>query len=155
MTNPTDRNSKRAQWAGQLYDLLVQYPEGLTGPDVQDILDWDANQFGAAVQALRDIFSDDGDSITVVCEPQGQREPWLYILVDGAATTNEDDSRWVGIMLNHIERRLKTMRNVLATGIKATRATSIIGRKVRIYHLHITRAQDEVRLLHNTDGLPE
>lgn len=148
-------HSRRAGLAGELYDLLANHAEGMTGPDIQDALDWDANKFATAVQALRDVFSQEGDSITLVAEPQGSREPWLYILIDGSAITDEEKSRWTSIMVNHIERRILTMRNALATGKKATRANSTIGKKVRIYHLHIERALEEVRLLGNEDGLSE
>jgi hypothetical protein len=118
--------TKRAERARQLYDYAVGKPEGFTYEEVERDLGWERVRFFGVVRELRLILGDD-DEITLPCEPQGPREPWLYRLVG-----NYDDVRpWVVNRLGDMEARIETLSAVAHTCARVTDARSIEGRKAR------------------------
>jgi len=134
-----------AQRAEQLFDLLTD--GDLTSAQIIDKTGWSYSQFLKAVQSLRDILAANGDVISVVAEPQGGREPWLYALRAGKTIINAEDSRWVINRLGDAQRRVTTILHVLQVAKETLDGRTIEGKKARIYHLHITRAQEEIAML--------
>lgn len=131
--------------AEQLYDLLSNGDK-----DSRSIIDetgWAHYQFLKAVQKLRDILAANGDVISVVAEPNGPRQPWLYGLRAGQSIVDAERSRWAPNRLQDAERRIMTIGHVLEVAVNATDGRTVEGKKARIYHLHIKRAQEEVALI--------
>ena len=92
--------------AEQLFDLAVRHPQGFTRVDVESELGWDNTRLSQVARTLRETLRN--DTITLTCDPQGQREPWLYRLVG----TPADASKWVKNRLKDTETRLATMKHV-------------------------------------------
>lgn len=133
------------QRAGELYDLLAN--GGLTSHQIIDKMSWSYSQFMSAVQKLRDILAANGDIISVVAEPQAAREPWLYSLQAGKVILDTEKSQWLPNRLQDTERRIKTIQHVLEVAVNSLDGRTTEGKKARIYHLHIKRAQEEVVML--------
>lgn len=133
-------------------ELLQRLREGdADRPTICAELGWSRVDLRTAVQALRDELADQGMEHSVVAEPHGHKQPWLYGLrsgneIIGATSTDGTDSRWVPNRLDDAERRLKTIKNVLKVAVKATDGRTLLGRKARIYALHLSRAEEEVAL---------
>lgn len=133
---------KRAE---ELYDILSNGDQ--TSHQITDKMVWSHWQLMSAVQNLRDILAANGDVISVTAEPQGHREPWLYGLRAGKAIIDTETSQWLPNRLQDTERRIKTIRHVLEAAVNSLDGRTTDGKKARIYHLHITRAQEEVAML--------
>jgi hypothetical protein len=133
---------KRAE---ELFDLLTG--GDLTSAEIVDKTGWRYSQFLKAVQTLRDILAANGDVISVTAEPQGSRETWLYSLRAGKQIVDAEQSRWVINRLQDAERRVETIAHVLEVAVNSLDGRTTEGRKARVYHLHIKRAQEEVALL--------
>ena len=131
--------------AGELFDMLEA--GDLSSAEVCRRTGWTHGQFLQAVQTLRDICSSEGDVISVVAEPQGAREPWLYSLKAGTMMMDVANSRWIPNRLRDSERRLKTIVHVLDAASASLDGRSAPGRRSRIYGLHIHRAIEEVTML--------
>jgi len=144
--------SKKAaeKYAEELYDLLTN--GDATSHEIMDKLGWSYSQFQAATQKLRDLLAADGDVISVVADSQGRSGPWLFGLRGGGAIVDAEQSRWVPNRLADAERRIKTISHVLEVAVNALDGRTTEGKKARIYHLHITRAQEEVALMSTDSG---
>ena len=135
----------RDERAGVLFDLLVEGDQ--TYLTIGEATGWDRHKVYAAVQRLRDVLADNEDVISVVAEPQGRGEPWVYRLAHGAQIVDAEHSQWIIGRFGDAERRLKTINHVLAAAVVALDGRSVEGRKARIYRLHLTRAEEEVAML--------
>jgi hypothetical protein len=135
-----------------LFDLLANSPDGMTAEDICYAEDWSGAQFRAALQWLRDNLGT-GDTLTVIAEPNGFREPWLYRLIDGGQVVDGEASRWVNNRTNDLDRRLLTLMSVLATAVRSTDGRSAKGRKARALQVHMTRALEDIRMI-DADGGP-
>lgn len=135
------------RWEERATDLFNMLVEGdQTYETVCDALDWDRQWFYKAVQTLRDELAG-GDSISVVCEPQGKGEPWLYSLRAGNVVIDAEDDFWLNNRFGDTERRILTIRHVIDTAVRATTGRTVLGKKARIYQLHLKRAEEEVAML--------
>lgn len=143
------RGDATVKRAGQIFDLLVS--GDLTSHQIIGKLGCGYAPFMKGIQALRDLLAASGDVISVVAEPQGFHEPWLYGLRAGQQIVSPEDSRWAPNRLQDAERRIKTIKHVLEVAINSTDGRTTEGKKARIYHLHINRALEEVQLL-GVDG---
>jgi hypothetical protein len=139
------RETKDAERAAELFDLLSARDRTIS--EVRALTGWNSYQYGKAVQRLRDILAADGDDINVVAEPQGHREGWLYGLRAGSAIVDASESQWVPNRMKDAERRLKTIKHVMQAAVSATDGRSVVGKKARIWALHLTRAEEEITLI--------
>lgn len=139
------KRNKHAERAEVLFDLLADGDH--TYETIQDKTGWTRGQVLKAVQKLRDILATNGDVISVVAEPQGKRDPWVYRLKGGKDILDAEQSQWVINRLQDTERRVATIENVLAVAVNALDGRTTHGKKARIYHLHIKRAREEVALM--------
>ncbi len=135
-----------------LFDILAE--GDCTSADILDRTSWSYSQFMEAVQRLRDICAASGDVISVTAEPRGSREAWMYSLKAGKAIVDAEQSRWIINRLGDAERRVETMQHVLDVAVNSLDGRTLAGRKARIYHLHVKRAQEEVALLIGQNELP-
>jgi len=74
---------KRDDIAGMIYDVLADTPDGLTIYDIAEEIDLPVYSCRNAMRNARLALAEGQDTLFVVAEPQGPREPWLYRLVDG------------------------------------------------------------------------
>jgi hypothetical protein len=134
--------------AGILFDLLVEGEQ--TYITIRARTGWSRTKIIKTVQVLRDILGD-GDEISVTCEPQGKCEPWLYALRAGEHIIDSSESAWLPNRFGDAERRLMTIRHVLDAAVQGLDGRTAIGRKARIYRMHLRRAEEEIALL-SSDG---
>jgi len=113
--------------AGLLFDYAVVHPDGFTNEQAVHDLGWtDISVFNEAARALRLILAD--DTITLVCDPMGQHERWLYRLV-GAYT---DARAWSSNRLRDMEARLETVHAVASTMVRVTDGRTFDGKKAKL-----------------------
>lgn len=141
-----------ADRAAVLFDLLVEGDK--TSAELIQITGWSYKQWQKATQALRDILAANDDVISVVAEPQGESQPWLYRLQAGKVIVDPEQSRWVLNRLQDAERRITTIEHVLDVAVNSLDGRTVAGKKARIYRLHIKRAREEVALMTGEDQLP-
>lgn len=131
--------------AGALFDLLADGDQDYE--TIREATGWSRGQIIKTVQRLRDILAANDDEIQVVCEPQGQWEPYVYRLKGGKEILDAEKSRWaIGRTLD-LDRRGRTLEAVLSVAVRATDGRTLPGKKARIWHLHIKRAREEVALM--------
>jgi hypothetical protein len=114
---------------------------------------WNRQQFVKAVQTLRDILSDNNDTISVTAEPRGRWRCWMYGLRGGGTMLNPEESEWIGNRIRDLDRRIPTIVAVVNTAANGTDGRSVLGRKARAYQKHLTRAMEDVaEITSNMDG---
>ena len=132
-----------AERVGDLFDYAVAHPDGFTYVDVENDLGWDRGLFSWVARNLRAEFAD--DSVNLICEPQGQYEPWLYRLVGTA-----DDARiWSTNRIADLEGRLHTMASVSESVKNATDGRTTEGRKARKINRTLVRLIEDLEDIAN------
>jgi len=113
----------------ELFELLVDNPDGVTKPEIDAHLGCSAKAGRSAIRALRNELSD-GDTINVITNPTPRGDgPYVYTLV-GSFT---DEARaWFGASSKQIDTRLDLMLWVSQSLAKATDGRTVEGRKARI-----------------------
>ena len=150
---------RRVEKVNDLWDFAVAHPEGFTWADVRDETDAHGNPchpwaqersgFFAVTRALR-ITIGAGDSINLVCEPQGSGELWRYRLVG----TYEAARPWNANRLGDIEARLETIAGVSRSLVAATDGRRVDGRKARLIAKTVGRlVEDLAELNHGSPPL--
>lgn len=107
-------NQARALRRDRLFDYLVANP-GVTIRDMERHLEASRSAMETSIRDLR-LLLGDIDDINLVCEPDGQSQPWRYRLVG----TIEGAEIWPTNRLLDTEQRLRTMEAVmrsLASGL--------------------------------------
>lgn len=124
------------------FDFAADQSTGFTDRELAAHLGVDHRTVRDVIQKLRDVLGHD-DSINLVCEPQGQRQKWLYRLVG-----NMEDSRWwAANRILDTERRIRTQYNVCRAMARATDGRTIEGRKARIFERSLQRLLEDVDAL--------
>ncbi len=109
-----------------LFDYAVSKPEGFTYVDVKQDIGWGRPEFFQVVRAMRMVWAN--DTITLPCDPQGVREPWLYRLVG----LPEEARDWQLNRLEDCRSRLKTIEAVSLSIVNGTDGRTIEGRMARL-----------------------
>jgi hypothetical protein len=130
---------KMAEKMGRLFDFAASRPDGFTYQDVEQEIGWPRAEFIKVARKLRLMLGND-DQINLVCDPQGQREPWKYQLVG----TFDQARDWSRNRVDDAESRLSTIRGVLTSVIKAMDGRSRDARRARIMELAIRHAQENL-----------
>lgn len=118
--------SKRELRRDALYDLAADRPDGFTVTDVHQELGWPYGHIRMAIRDLRLLMED--DTISLVCDPQGKGERWLYRLVG----TLEEGSPWIANRERDMLSRLQTVHAVASSIVNATDGRTITGRKAAL-----------------------
>lgn len=127
----------------ELFDAAVAIPAGFTVDDIRASHGWSHAQVNIAIRDLRVFLGDTGDTINLVCDPQGNRDRWLYRLVG-----NLDDVRaWSANRVRDAEGRVRTMQAVMTSIVAATDGRTIPGRKARLMHRSFTRLVEDLDVL--------
>jgi hypothetical protein len=128
----------REDSVGLLFDYAVSKPEGFTYEDVEQDLGWPRERFFSVTRRFRRMFAE--DQINLVCEPQEQREPWLYKLVG-----KYDDARlWATNRVEDLVSRTHTIHSVSRTLTNATDGRSTEGRKARLIERKMRQLIEEL-----------
>ena len=110
-----------------LYDYAQAKPEGFTYKDVARDLGWeDRSRLFRTARYVRLMFAN--DSINLVCEPQGQREPWRYRLVG----TYAEARGWGGNRDRDLKTRVATICAVAKTLVHTTDGRTMEGKRARL-----------------------
>ena len=132
---------KDAERALELYALLVQGPLDTT--EIQSQTDWSKAKIYKAVQVLRDMLAEIGETSSVTAKPQGRGLPWVYKLEYGEGIA---DGEWLKNRVGYAERFILTIGNVFESAVNALAVDTMEGTKARIIHLHLKRAKEELAL---------
>jgi hypothetical protein len=124
-----------ADRAGDIFDLLVAAPDGLTIVEITDALACSHELFRGALQALRDSLGDT-DSINVVVEAPD----WKYRLVGSL----DEAKGYVGNRLADTERRLRTQLQVATSLASGTKATTTEGKMARLLKKSLARLLEDM-----------
>jgi hypothetical protein len=130
---------KTAEKMGRLFDYAVDHPEGFTYQDIEKDIGWRRTEFFKVTRQLRALLGND-DQINLVCNVQGQHEPWLYRLVGNF----EDSREWNRNRVDDAESRMATIGAVLTSVVKGTDGRSRDGRRARIMELAIRHAKENL-----------
>lgn len=122
----------------QLFDMLMSAPRGITVDDMAAKMGISRRWAHRVIKEFRDLCGRD-ETINLVAQPQG-RGPWRYTL----AGTLMDAEWWEANRVGDAETRLNTMAHVLASIVRNTDSRSMEGRKARIMHRCIKRAQEDL-----------
>jgi phosphoribosylformylglycinamidine (FGAM) synthase-like amidotransferase family enzyme len=122
------RKSQLERDTETLYDYAVARPGGFTYADVYKDLQWERSRLIRTARQVRLLFHD--DTVNLICDPQGFRQPWLYRLVG-----NYDDARpWSANRAGDLEARLITMLAVAETTVHTTDGRTALGKRARLIH---------------------
>ena len=138
-----------------LFDLLVDNPDGLRYPEVEEETGWSSCIFQATVQSLRDWLAVDGNDIdgvhyTLPCDPEpgNWRGPWVYCLTPGdevePSAAAAEGKRWLINRLSDVDRRLVTVQNTTVNIVRQTDGRTVVGKKARDLHKTISRAMEDL-----------
>jgi len=137
-----DTPRARTIHAHELFDYLAARPDGVTMAAICHHFGWKRVATNEALRALRLILAD-GDSITVVSEPDTPSAPWLVRLVG-----TYDDARWyVTNRLGDLEARIETQVGVARSLEAATDGRSTEGRKARMIRSTLSHLVEQLQLV--------
>lgn len=149
---PTHEQSRNAY---DLYDILVAHPEGVTYLGIGAETGWERQKVYKVVQVLRDLLSAQDEDMSVPCDPDPDywQGPWLYRLIGGNHITDPEQTAWPINRIEDTERRIMTIKHVMDAAVKATDGRTQVGKKARIWSLHLQRAQEDIAILDGEDKL--
>lgn len=131
--------------AAQLYDFLIESPEGITWQDAHRRFGWKhRSHFFRVVRRLRLILGDD-DEVTVVCDPRGMRETWLYQLVGDPELAYP----WQANRIGDMEARLETVLAVSTSVARTVDGRTTVGKKALRISATVGYLLGELALLDN------
>ncbi len=130
-----------------LLELAIDMP-GFTYDDVEARLGWDYGRFMRTVRATRLHLYAGGYEYSLPCEPQGQRERWLYQLVGNA---DHDAFRaWEANRVDDTETRLGTMEAVMTVIAARTDGRTLAGRKARMIASTVKHLRETLAIIGET-----
>ena len=110
-----------------LFDVLADLPDGTTKPDLCTRLDATPDRLDRAIRQLRRVLGE-GDTINLIAEPDGLRQPWRYRLVGKL-----DEARpWVKNRRRDLTTRIRTMALVADSLVAGSDGRTLDGRKARL-----------------------
>lgn len=129
--------------AGEIYDCLANAPNGLTMRDMTRQTGASPTRVRTAIRAARLILADH-DTLFILCEPQGPREPWLYRLVDGSIIPNGEETAWTANRVGDAQSRVKLLSAAMEVACHATDSRTVIGKKARVLDKQLRRLVEDL-----------
>jgi plasmid maintenance system antidote protein VapI len=117
--------------AGEIFDDFVAHPDGLTVHDLAEDLHLPLDAIRRGIRETRLILAED-DTLFILADPQGPREPWLYRLVDGAKLIDMTETTWTANRIHDAQSRVHLMYAAMRVAARATDGRSKDGKKARI-----------------------
>lgn len=121
-----ERIMQRDEEADRLYEYAVAHPEGFTKHDVKRDLGWHSVKLSHIARVVRMRHAN--DEINLICLPEGQSQPWRYML----SATPEAIRQWGQQREGDMETRLKTMAAVASSNVNTTDGRTLDGRRARL-----------------------
>ena len=138
-TDPDKWSDKRKIRVGELFDLLVSAPQGLTIYQIAEGLQIAVPLARTTVRDLRVVFGV-GEAINVTATAIGHREPWLYELVG-----DYDRARpWLTNRVGDLETRLETIEAVSGSIARGAAEGTIEWRKSKKINRTIASLREEL-----------
>ena len=122
---------KREDLAGMIYDALADEPDGLTMSQITNTVHMPRSSCNIAIRTLRLTLAEDGDTLWVTCDPAGQRQEWVYRLVDGQRLVDAGESGWSTNRILDAQSRVHLLAASMKTAVEATDGRTTLGRKAR------------------------
>lgn len=135
--------------AGMIYDVLADAPDGMTIYDIAVKIDLPVHSCRRAMRNARLTLAE-GDTLFVIAEPQGPREPWLYKLVDGKVLVRPDESGWTTNRVGDAQSRVHLLHVAMDVAARATDGRSIEGRKARVMAKSLRRLDEDLTEIDET-----
>lgn len=134
----------RAERISELYEMLHIPDVYMTAEEVCDETGWSRAQFSQTVRDLRHALGAGDGTQTLLSEPDGFRQPWLYSIRDGAVVVNGEESRWLPSRARYIETALMTAVAVVKPGVRDTDGRSAEGKILRRLLKDLNRSLEDV-----------
>lgn len=122
---------KRDELAGLIYDVLADAPDGLAMSEIVEKTDMPRSSCQIAIRTLRLMLAADGDTLWVTCDPAGQREEWVYKLIDGQKLIDSGESGWAVNRILDAQSRVHLLAASMSTAVQATDGRTTLGKKAR------------------------
>lgn len=119
----------------QLFDLLMEHPEGITWPEISKKLGIDHGETNHVIRAFRLTFGT--DTVNLTATPQGARAKWLY-------TLDAKSEAWAENRIGDAEARLETMAAMMKSVVNATNPRTLAGRKARKMEIAFRHLQEDL-----------
>lgn len=117
--------------SGMIFDYLVSHPDGGTVHDFAEALSFPLPTIRRGIRDARMILGE-GDTLFILCEPQGAREPWRYYLVDGSQVVNMEESNWAVNRIHDAQSRVALIATAMRVAERATDGRTLEGKKARV-----------------------
>lgn len=133
--------------AEALMEYAIARPDGFTNEEAMRQFGWTSlRHFNSACRRVRLIYG--GDSMNLVCEPQGQRERWRYRLVGNVAEART----WFRNRIEDMEARIETMAAEASSYVHASDGRSLEGRKARYLATVLASVTEQLALMGDSQG---
>lgn len=136
--------SKADQNITDLFNYSFAHADGFTKNQACSDLEISGREFNDAVTGLRHIFA--GDTTTLICTPNGSREQWTYRLTD----VMDDAEYWVDNRMQDTRARIRSIRSVTASLVKATDGRTRQGRMAREMNLTARQLVERLEMIEET-----
>ena len=116
--------------------------------EIEAALSWTKGIFFAAVRRLRAMFDEGESTVTLVPEPQGKGEQWLYRLTG----VIDDTTDWAKNRFSDLLARINTFESVVNVLIASTPSDTAEAAKLRITSRrleHLNAEMTELDTLYN------
>jgi hypothetical protein len=134
---------KKDDLAGMIYDALADAPGGMSIYDIAERVNMPVYACRKAMRSTRLTLAE-GDTLFVIAEPQGPREPWLYQLVDGKTLVDAEHSGWTTNRIGDAQSRVHLLSEAMGVAARATDGRSIPGRKARVMAKALHRLDEDL-----------
>lgn len=131
------KQTKRSKFEGALFDYATGKPDGFTNVQAMRDLGLKLYEFNKAKRDVVLAFED--DSCTLICEPNGKGQPWVYRLVgdwDGAEP-------WATNRSKDLSGRLRTCAAMAQSIVQGTDGRTPEGKSARRFARRVTFLRDE------------
>lgn len=146
LNNQRRKGMKRGDLASLIFDLLAEHLEGLTMPEIIEAVHMPYESCRVAMRDLRLTLGED-DTLFVIAEPQGPREPWLYRLIDGSVLVGGEESGWAANRIGDAQSRIHLLAVAMSTAERATDGRTLNGRKARMMAMELRHLDEKLTRL--------
>jgi hypothetical protein len=120
---------------------LLDAPDGLNSEQLCKLIGAGRDRVRKSIRRLRQDLS--GDTYTVIVEPNGTHQPWIYKVT----STPEDAREWQARRVGDLEARIETDRNVALSLVNATDGRSTEGKRVRLIALDLQHLIEKLQVI--------
>lgn len=148
MANQNDSEPIRYDWnalSSLVFDMLIENPEGVTLVQLVDRLEVPQHVARQAVNKLREIMAEDGDT-NIIAVPNGRERRYQIVSEAGAETEG-----WLDFNKRYVETRLATVEQVYACLVRGSKDEKTREQAARILK-HVQRLREDVEFMNRADA---